>query len=152
MYYYADNAALLLLEDSYKSAAATRQNLCYQPLTGKLASAFSTMGGGSGYNFFFYEKLDPLQSERFCFNNNEDEGGEMPYNSLWDRAEEFDIHNNGWTDVSLGSSWTHIGTDFEDIHVLVPVTDKKLALEWNNILGGIHEPDAIETDAEDSEE
>ena len=148
LYSFTENGAELLLEDAYKGAAASGQNFCYQPETGRIASAFSTMGGGSGFNFFFYEKLDPMHVTRYCFNNNEAEGGEMPYNSLWDRAEEFDIRNNGWNDVTLGDSWTPIGTGFADLHKLVAVTGNKLTLEWENILGDIHETEEIETESE----
>lgn len=149
LYYFADGGASLLLEDGYKSPAASGQNLCYQPETGRVASAFSTMGGGCGFNFFFYETLDPRQVMRYCFNTAEAEGGEMPYNPLWDRAEEFDVLFGGEREVSLGESWTHIGTDYEDIHKLAAVTGKKLALEWADILQDIHDPDEMETETDE---
>lgn len=151
VYYYADNAPALLLEDSYKSTAISGQNLCYQPETGNLASYFSTMGGGSGFNLFFYEKLDPRNVTRCCFNSIEAEGGEMPYNSLWDRAEEYDISCGEDFQVTLGKSWIHIGEGFADIHKLVPVTGNKLTLEWNNILADVHAPDALHGGEDETE-
>ena len=152
LYYYADNEPILLLEDSYKSAAVSGQNLCYQPETGKVASYFSTMGGGSGFDFFFYEVLDPRQAARWCFNNYEAEDGDMPYNPVWDRAEEFDILIDDKHCVTLGKSWTHIGIGFEDIHKLVAVTGKKLTMEWDAILKDIHDPDQMEPDSDEEQE
>ena len=146
LYYYDSSKAVLLLEDSYKSAAVSGQNLCFQPETGRVASYFSTMGGGSGFNMFFYDTLDPRQAVRFCFNNYETEDGDMPYNPIWDRAAEFDVLLDENQSVSLGKSWTHIGTGFEDIRKLTAVTGEKLTMEWNAILGGTHEPDELETD------
>lgn len=146
LYYFDSRNAVLLLEDSYKSAAVSGQNFCFQPETGKVASYFSTMGGGSGFNMFFYDALDPRQAVRCCFNNFESEDGDMPYNPVWDKAEEFDVLLDENLSVSLGKSWTHIGTGFEDIHKLTAVTGKKLTMEWNAILGGTHEPDELETD------
>jgi hypothetical protein len=152
LYYYDNKNAVLLLEDSYKSAAVSGQNFCFQPETGRVASYFSTMGGGSGFNLFFYDSLDPRQSVRYCFNNYETEDGDMPYNPIWDRAEEFDVLLDEDLCVSLGRSWTHIGTGFEDIHKLAAVTGKKLTMEWNAILGGTHDPDELETEETDEQD
>lgn len=136
LYTYENGEAQLLLEDAYKSSAALDQNVCYQPIVGKFASYFSTMGGGTGYTIFVYDQLDTLHVDRYCFNNNEDEGGEMPYNSLWDRAEEFGVQNNGWNDVTLTGDWIHIGEDFEDAHDLSRTPDADaLREEWEGTLG-----------------
>ena len=135
LYTFADGEAELLLEDAYKSNAADEQNVCYQPIVGKFASAFSTMGGGDGYTIFVYDKLDTLHVTRYTFNNIEDEGGEMPYNPIWDSADEFGVQNNGYHDVTLSDDWIHIGAEFEDIHDLGDPGPETLMSQWESILG-----------------
>ena len=154
VYYYQKDtkSTELLLEDGYKGAAAEDANVCYQPMKGKIASAFSTMGGGSGYYFFFYDKLAPENAERYCFDNNEDKDGEMPYNDIWDRAEEFDITNNGYHDVTLGDSWTPINKDFEDIRKLKAADAETLTIDWLHILDDVHETEECSEDETDEEE
>ena len=130
LYHIADSQAELLMEDAYKSSAVADQNVCYQPVVGKFASYFSTMGGGTGYNIYIYEKLDALHVQRIIFDNNEDEGGEMPYNPIWDKAKEYDIQNNGWNDVTLGDTWVHIGKHFKDSYPLSAADDATLRAQW----------------------
>lgn len=139
LYYYEDGEAKLLMEDGYKSAAVNDQNVCYQPIIAWLASGFSTMGGGSGYNLYFYKKLDPLHAERICFDNNEDEGGEMPYNAIWDRAEEYGVVNNGWHDVTLDEPWVTIDEEFGALRDLEAVDAESLLKDWDKLLNGDEE-------------
>lgn len=134
LYTFRDGEAELLMEDAYKSSAVMDQNVCFQPIVGKFASYFSTMGGGTGFNIYVYEQLDTLHVTRYCFNNNEDEGGEMPYNTIWDSAETFGVSNNGWADVTLGDDWIHIGRNFEYIEELERKDADSLLEEWDSIL------------------
>lgn len=134
LYTFQDGETELLMEDAYKSSAVAEQNVCYQPILGKFASYFSTMGGGTGYNIYVYEQLDTLHVTRYCFNNNEDEGGEMPYNAIWDSAEEFGISNNGWNDVTLGGDWISIDEDFEALYELADTDADTLREYWSSIL------------------
>ena len=151
--YYADEGTpVLLFEDFYKNSAVSKQNFSYQPAEGRIASYFSTMGGGSGFNLLSYDTLDPKNSERCCFNSVEAEGGEMPYNPIWDHTEAYDISIDEDRQVSLGDTWTHIGTGFADIRKLVAVTGNKLTLEWNDILQDIHDPDDLTDEDEEEEE
>lgn len=118
LYAFDGSKAVLLLEDAYKSSAVMEQNVCYQPGTGMFSTAFSTMGAGSGFTIFLYSQMDTEHAERLYFDNSEDEGGELPYNAIWDRAEEFEITNNGYHDVTLGDSWVHIGTELNGVREL----------------------------------
>lgn len=122
--------AELLLEDGYKSSAVMEQNVCYQPGKSLFSTAFSTMGGGSGFTIFSYQKLDTVHVDRYYFDNNENVNGEMPYNAVWDMAEEFEVTDNGYHDVTLGSSWTHIGTDFDGTYALTEANAERVGKLW----------------------
>lgn len=132
LYCFDGSRAELLLEDGYKGAAVDGQNVCYQPEKSLFATAFSTMGGGSGFTILRYEQLDTLHVERYYFNNNENVDGEMPYNRIWDRAEEFEVSDNGYHDVTLGKSWVHIGTDFEGLEPLTDASAARAGADWEN--------------------
>lgn len=136
LYCFTDGKAELLMEDAYKSNAVEDQNVCFQPIVGKLASYFSTMGGGTGFRIYIYEELDTLHVQRLCFDNNEDEGGEMPYNPIWDSAEEYEVQNNGWQDVTLGESWVHIGKEYPALYELCSVEAETLLDEWKAAMNG----------------
>lgn len=133
LYCFDGSMATLLLEDGYKGTAASGQNVCYQPEKSLFSSAFSTMGGGSGFTIFRYEQLDTLHVERFYFDNNENVNGEMPYNSIWDRAEEFEVSDNGYHDVTLGKSWVHIGEGFDGLETLTEYTAAHAGEHWGNV-------------------
>lgn len=157
LYHIADGKTELLMEDAYKSSAVSEQNVCYQPIVGKFASYFSTMGGGTGYNIYVYEKLDALHVQRILFDNNEDEGGEMPYNPIWDKAKEYDVQNNGYNDVSLGETWVHIGKRFKDCYKLAAADDAQLRSQWELALDesrteGEYVEDEEETDENEYED
>ncbi len=113
LYCFDGKNAQLLLEDSYKSDALDGQNVCYQPYTGYIASAFTTMSGGDGFTIYHFDQLDAVHVQRYYFNNIENEEGEMAYNEIWDRADEFEVIDNGYHDVTLGDSWTHITSEME---------------------------------------
>lgn len=133
LYCCEGNKAVLLLEDGYKGYAIEGQNVCYQPKKSLFSTAFSTMGGGSGFTIFLYEKLDTLHAERFYFDNSENVDGEMPYNTIWDRAEEFEVTDNGYHDVTLGESWVHIGRDFTDLWELTEQNAENAGSGWEPV-------------------
>lgn len=135
LYAFNGSKAVLLLEDAYKSNAVADQNVCFQPGTGMFSTAFSTMGGGSGFTLFLYSQMDTEHVERLYFDNSEDEGGELPYNALWDRAEEFEITNNGYHNVTLGDSWVHIGTELSSIRKLTETSAAECGDDWTPTLG-----------------
>ncbi len=113
LYCFDGKNAQLLLEDSYKSDALDGQNVCYQPYTGYIASAFTTMSGGDGFTIYHFDQLDAVHVQRYYFNNIENVDGEMAYNEIWDRADEFEVIDNGYHDVTLGDSWTHITSEMK---------------------------------------
>ena len=113
LYCFDGKNAQLLLEDSYKSDALDGQNICYQPYTGYIASAFTTMSGGDGFTIYHFDQLDAVHVQRYYFNNIENVEGEMAYNEIWDRAEEFEVIDNGYHDVTLGDSWTHVTSEMD---------------------------------------
>ena len=125
VYTYLDQEAVLLVEDGYKSSAVSDQNVCFREGQSMLASAFSTMGAGSGFTIYQYDgALDGVHMNLIGFDNNEDEGGEMPYNTIWDKAAEYGVHNGGYHDVTLDDTWTHVGTEYAYIW---PLTEEQIA-------------------------
>ena len=118
LYCFDGKTTQLLLEDSYKSDALDGQNVCYQPYSGYIASAFTTMGGGDGFTIYHFDELDSVHVQRYYFNNNENTEGEMAYNEIWDSAEEFEVIDNGYHDVTLGESWTHITAEMDGAYHL----------------------------------
>ncbi|HAJ96203.1 MAG TPA: hypothetical protein DCO72_00470 [Ruminococcus sp.] len=139
LYCFDGKNAQLLLEDSYKSDAFDQQNVCYQPYTGYIASAFTTMSGGDGFTIYHFDQLDAVHVQRYYFNNNENVEGEMAYNEIWNRAEEFEVIDNGYHDVTLGDSWTHVTSEMDGAY--------RLTLENANTLTADLAPD-IEKDSE----
>ncbi|MEE5993938.1 MAG: hypothetical protein V3G42_11960 [Oscillospiraceae bacterium] len=133
LYCFDGKDAQLLLEDNYKSDAFDNQNVCYQPYTGYIASAFTTMSGGDGFTIYHFDQLDAVHVQRYYFNNNENVDGEMAYNEIWDRAEEFEVIDNGYHDVTLGDSWTHITSEMDGAF--------RLTLENANTLTADFAPD-----------
>ena len=78
VYTYQNDEASLLVEDAYKGNAVSGQNVCFREGQSMLASAFSTMGAGSGFTIYQYDgALDGVHMNLIGFDNNEDEGGEM---------------------------------------------------------------------------
>ncbi len=142
LYCCREKKAVLLLEDAYKDNAVDGQNVCYQPKTGMFSTAFSTMGAGSGFTIFIYDTLEPEGAERLYFDNMEDEGGDLPYNDIWDKADEFEITNNGYHDVTLGESWVHIGTDFGQIWELTEENIETIGADWDPIHQTTEETDS----------
>lgn len=131
LYCFDGKEVTLLMEDSYKDIAAAGQNVCFQPMKGLFASAFENMGGGSGFNIYQYEKLNTVDVERYLFDNNEDEGGELPYNPLWDKAEDFGVINGGYHKVSLSAAWQHIGTSYPECHALTAENAQRAGEGWS---------------------
>ncbi len=146
LYCFNGTEAVLLLEDGYKDTACSGQNVCFQPLSGRIASAFSTMGAGSGFYIFAYENLNDVAVTRYKFDNNEDTGGELPYNPIWDSAAEFGVENNGYHDVTLNDTWTHIGTDFPQCCELTKENAATAGQGWSLSLVTGAEPDTEETE------
>ena len=124
LYCCKDDKTELLLEDTYKGMAIDDQNVCYQPEKSLFSTAFSTMGGGSGFSIYSYPELDPMAAICYHFNNAEDSEGELPYNTIWDRAAEFEVTNGGYHAVTLGDSWVHIGEGFD---ALEPLSEARAA-------------------------
>lgn len=112
LYCFDGETATLLLEEGYKDAAAAGQNVCFQPKKGLFATAFSTMGGGSGFVIYDYAEMDAVHADRYYFNNAENKGGELSYNDIWDRAETFGVIDGGYQNVTLSDAWTHIGEGY----------------------------------------
>lgn len=131
LYCYNGTETVLLLEDGYKDTACSEQNVCFQPLSGRIASAFSTMGAGSGFYIFAYADMNTVDVTRYKFDNNADEGGELPYDPVWDRAAEFGVVNNGYHDVTLDDTWTHIGADFPQCWELTKETAAAAGEGWS---------------------
>ncbi len=132
LYCFDGTKASLLLEDGYKGNAVDGQNVCYQPGTGLFSTAFSTMGGGSGFTIFEYMQMDTMNVNRYYFDNSENIDGELPYNSIWNRAEEFEVTDNGYRDVTLGDSWVHIGEGFERLTELSKESAAQVGEGWQS--------------------
>ncbi len=130
LYCCKDDKTELLLEDNYKGDAVSEQNVCYQPEKSLFSTAFSTMGGGSGFSIYYYPALDPMQAVCYHFNNAEDSEGELPYNNIWDRAGEFEVTNGGYHAVTLGESWVHIGEDFDGLEELTEESAAHAGESW----------------------
>ena len=130
LYCFKDGKAELLLEDNYKGEAISEQNVCYQPEKSLFSTAFSTMGGGSGFSIYYYPALDPMQAVCYHFDNAENSEGELPYNDIWDRAGEFEVTDGGYHAVTLGDSWVHIGEDFDGLEELTEESAAHAGENW----------------------
>ena len=112
VYVYTERGVELLVEDGYKSNAIDG-NVAFREGESQLASAFMTMGAGSGFTIFRYDgALDGNHMSTIVFDNNADVDGELPYDPIWDEAEDYEVTDNGYHDVTLGESWTVVDDQF----------------------------------------
>ena len=152
LYCFDGKTTQLLLEDSYKSDALEGQNVCYQPYSGYIASAFTTMSGGDGFTIYHFDELDAVHVQRYYFNNNENTEGEMAYNEIWDSAEEFEVIDNGYHDVTLGESWTHITSEMDGAYRLSFESANELSADSAPVVEYPTEPQQDPTEETQEEE